>query len=120
MTQEISKEDYESVLGRVFVHKTSYRVCAYQVVGRTKCYVRAAQVPTVAEYTQPGGEGTHRIDWSKIEQPKGNDKEAPLFRLENTAEENEEPRYCIYKTKDNIYAHAAKKDSDRAYSTVEY
>ncbi len=114
----ITDEDYAAVLGKVFVNKGSYSVDAYQVVGKTKCYVRAVSVPFVSAYVPLHGDGSHVIDWAKVTKPLpgSNSKEGALYSLAKF----EDGQYCISKTKDDMHAFMVDDGDAHPFSTVEY
>lgn len=118
----ISDDDYGRVFGKVFVHKTSYSVKAYQVVGRTKCYVRALPVPLKHTYDNPSGTGSHTIDWENVEKPPAgsNCKEGDLFSLETTTATKPEQRYVLARVRDNVWAYQVDDGDGKSFATVEY
>ncbi|AGO85463.1 hypothetical protein psal_cds_1182 [Pandoravirus salinus] len=127
----ISDDDYAAVLGKVFVYTTSYAASAYQVVGRTKCYVRAISVPLVSTHVALYGDGAHKIDWTKVVQPApgSNSKKGSLYSLvrHNNGDDgdvdgdaSDEPTYCLVKASDDFYAFPVETGSDHAFTTVGY
>lgn len=113
----VTDADYAAVLGRVFVSKTSYDVQAVQVVGKTKCYVRAVSVPMTSTRVPLYGDASHKIDWQKVTKPgpDSDNKEAKRYSLERF----ECGTYCISNTKDQFYAFMVDDESDQPFGTVE-
>lgn len=117
-SRHVADEDYAAVLGKVFVSKTSYSVDAYQVVGRTKCYVRAVRVPLVSAYVPLHGDGSHKIDWQGINKPApgSNNKRGNLYGLKKF----DDDIYCLHKTRDEFHAFMVEDGSEQTFATVEY
>jgi hypothetical protein len=123
----ISDDDYAAVLGKVFVHTTSYATDAYQVVGRTKCYVRAIRVPLVSAHVPLYGDGAHKIDWTQVAQPApgSNSKKGDLYSLvrgwdDDDGSDDDGPTYWLTKARDDFHAFPIETGSDHAFTTVGY
>ncbi|AVK75449.1 hypothetical protein pqer_cds_1027 [Pandoravirus quercus] len=127
----ISDDDYAAVLGKVFVHTTSYAADAYQVVGRTKCYVRAIHVPLVSTHVALYGDGAHKIDWTQVVQPApgSNSKKGNLYSLVRSDDDDsdgdggdvsDQPTYWLTKVGDDFHAFPIETGSDHVFTTVGY
>lgn len=121
-SRAISDDDYAAVLGKVFVHTTSYAAEAYQVVGRTKCYVRAVRVPLVSTHVPLYGDGAHKIDWTKVAQPApaSNSKEGDLYSLVRGDPDDDEPAHWLTKAAGDFHAFPVETGSDAIFTTVGY
>lgn len=121
-SRAISDDDYAAVLGKVFVHTTSYAAEAYQVVGRTKCYVRAVRVPLVSAHVPLYGDGAHKIDWTKVAQPApaSNSKEGDLYSLVRGDPDDDEPAHWLTKAAGDFHAFPVETGSDAIFTTVGY
>lgn len=121
-SRTISDDDYAAVLGKVFVHTTSYAAEAYQVVGRTKCYVRAIPVPLVSTHVPLYGDGAHKIDWTKVVQPApdSNSKKGDLYSLVRGDPDDGEPAHWLTKSASDFHAFPVETGSDDVFRTVTY
>ncbi|BCU02947.1 hypothetical protein [Pandoravirus japonicus] len=121
-SRTVSDDDYAAVLGKVFVHTTSYAAEAYQVVGRTKCYVRAIRVPLVSTHVAAYGDGAHKVDWAKVAQPApaSNSKKGDLYSLVRGDPDDDEPTHWLTKAAGDFHAFPVETGSDEVFTTVGY
>ncbi len=63
---EITDEIFDKVKGKVFVLRTSYQIRVFQVVAKTKCYVKLRKVAFTTEYDEIFN-AAHTIDWNWLE-----------------------------------------------------